>query len=256
MNFNWKFWKKKTKQDFNFWSVYEPLNDSSLDYLWPQPASNYFPEWFKQVPRDVDLPNYENNPFGNKGATIKKCPVFPEFMTQGFIIPMWVDFKIIINPDLSYNYSCPIQDEKMHWDCHPNGQFIDWLPEKEKDKWAVSLKASCPWKIKTPPGWSTYQFPLFYHFNEWTVLPGSIRTDHHYDINQQVLFPKSLIGQEIFIPRGTPFAWYIPYKRTNLKQQKIELNWLDTNASWFASSSKFENGYKIQSKIVDKKNNK
>ena len=36
-----------------------------------------------------------------------------------------------------------------------------------------------------------YQLNPFYHFHDWTVLPGSIRTDFHFELNQQVLVPKS-----------------------------------------------------------------
>ena len=73
---HWKFWQKKPQQDMEFWSVFDPLNDPLLDYLWPQPASNFFPEWFKNVPRNIDKDPSK--------PTIRKCPVFPEFMTTGY----------------------------------------------------------------------------------------------------------------------------------------------------------------------------
>jgi hypothetical protein len=53
---------------------------------------------------------------------------------------------------------------------------------------------------------------MFYHFEkEFSVLPGVIHTDVHHELNQQVLYHGT--GGEVFIPRGTPLAQYIPFKR-------------------------------------------
>jgi hypothetical protein len=53
---------------------------------------------------------------------------------------------------------------------------------------------------------------MFYHFEkDFSVLPGIIHTDIHHEINQQVLYHGE--GREVFIPRGTPLAQYIPFKR-------------------------------------------
>ena len=140
-------------------------------------------------------------------------------------------------------------------DVHPNAQYINFLPEHERERLATTLKFICPWRIKTPPGWSCYQMPLYYHFQDWSVLLGSIRTDTHYEINTQVAFPKSLIGKEILIPRGTPWAWYVPYKRQTLGLEHVEYNETMSEASWYNSISKFYDGY-ITSGKKDKKDTK
>ena len=52
---------------------------------------------------------------------------------------------------------------------------------------------------------------MFYHFNpDFTVLPGTIWTDIHHEINQQMVIHNY---GETFIARGTPLAMYIPIRR-------------------------------------------
>ena len=84
-------------------------------------------------------------------------------------------------------------------------------------------------------------------------LDSSIRTDTHSEINIQVAFPRDIIGKEILIPRGTPFAWYIPYKRESLGLQKIDYDHNMTAANEYGYYSKFRDGYKTHAKIKDKK---
>tara|TARA_B100001094_G_scaffold179502_1_gene173795 strand:+ start:1549 stop:2316 length:768 start_codon:yes stop_codon:yes gene_type:complete len=252
---NWKFWKKQSDK-LEFWTEYPPLSDPSLSYLWPQPASKLFPEWIKDVPKEQPLPEqFRKNIFEKTFPTIKKCPVFAETLVQGVIIPLWQDYKILINEDLSYHWEGRVKHHSLKIDVHPNPQYINFLPQHERDRLATTLKFVCPWHIKTPPGWSCYQMPLYYHFQDWSVLLGSIRTDTHHEINTQVAFPKSLIGKEILIPRGTPWAWYVPYKRQTLGLEHIEYDPIMSQASWYSSISKFYDGYTTSGK-KDRKDTK
>jgi hypothetical protein len=88
--------------------------------------------------------------------------------------------------------------------------------------------------------------PLFYHFNRnFTILPGTIQTDVHHKINQQVLFHTK--KKEIVIERGTPFALYIPYKRETLDFEVImqgKEEEKDLIVSDLHINTKFSGGYK------------
>lgn len=245
---HWKFWQKKPQQDMEFWSVFDPLNDPLLDYLWPQPASNFFPEWFKNVPRNIDKDPSK--------PTIRKCPVFPEFMTTGYVVPMWADFDIHFNDDGSFQYECAYETDQFGWEWHHPDQYLNWLPKNEQSKWGNCLKPHVPWRIKTPMGYSCYCFPMMYHFTDIQPLAGSIRTDHSHEINVPVLFPKHMMNKTIQIKQGEPWLWLIPFKRERLQAshrpydketQRI------TEASRFSSLSKFDNGYKAVGQMIDKK---
>ena len=247
---SWKFWKKKKPSHdlaFEFWSVFDPLNDERLNHLWPQPASQFFPEWFKNVPRNID--NDINKP------TIRKCPIFPEFMTQGYIIPLWCDFNIHIKQDGSWTWESATPGN-YGWEWHHPDQYLNWLPDHEQDKWCLSLKAENPWRVKTPEGWSCYQHSPLYHFNEVQPLSGSIRTDISHEINVPVVFPKHMLGTTVTLKRGDPFVWLIPYRREKLdlvKRDYDEETQRMTAAAHYNTMSKFNNGYKIAGQKSDKK---
>jgi hypothetical protein len=141
------------------------------------------------------------------------CPSFPDYFSQGYIIPMWADTLIKYDKSTGvWSMQCGRSNE-FAWEFHPDSQFIDHATPSflGKDGYTV-LKAISPWRIITKPGWSVMQVPLYYHFeNKFSVMPGIIHTDIHHDINQQVIVHDKDV--EIFIKRGEPFVQYVPFKR-------------------------------------------
>ena len=237
------FFKKNDEVEVEWWSDVDALNDPSLDYLRPQKASKFFPEWFKRVQSSKEVRGSGN---------IKNCPVFPEYLTQGWIIPMWCDSELYFGDD-GWKWNTPT--DAFRWDMHSHDQFLDWLPKEQQEQYGWVWKPHCPWKVKTPKGYSMYQVTPFYHFQKWTILPGSIRTDFHYELNQQVLFPKEFYNKEILIERGTPFGWYIPYKRTKYKETFVpydEERKRMQSASWLNIFTSYRDGYKKRVKMEDK----
>lgn len=186
---------KKRKPLIQFVSTIEGLE--TIQECLPRPTKGYIPDWFKAVP--------------SFGHTVKACPSFPDFFSQGFVVPMWMDSTIEYNSQTNNWVS---DSYAPFWDSHRNDQFLDYVkPYMQGRETQFVFKANCPWRIITPPGYSVLQLPLFYHFNqEFSVLPGIIDTDIHHEINQQVLYHGN--GDPIKIDRGTPFVMYIPFKRT------------------------------------------
>jgi hypothetical protein len=175
----------------------------SIEECRPQPAKSFIPEWFKKIPSNIP-------------DTVRSCPSFPDFFSQGYVLPMWSDFKLKYNKkDNTWGWSG--SGPSFSWSSHANNQLIDYVtPSFSGSDAEFVLKAHCPWRIITPPGWSVLQLPLFYHFNkDWSVMPGVIDTDIHHDINQQVLYHGK--QEMISIDRGDPFALYIPFKREKNK---------------------------------------
>jgi hypothetical protein len=179
----------------------------SIEECLPKPAKKFIPQWFKDIPSQVD-----------DAITVKNCPSFPDYFSQGYVIPMWCDVKIKSDGN---NWSWQTSTDAFSWATHPNTQFLDYTKTSFNGVEAQFVfKAICPWRIITPPGWSVLQLPLFYHFNqEWSVLPGVVDTDIHPTINQQVLYHGN--GKEIRINRGDPFALYIPFKRSDKLKHEI-----------------------------------
>ena len=226
------FWKQKEKPKVHWWSTVE-----GLEKVVPiVPAKEYIPDWWKRVERMV------NSNFDNKG-TVRNCPSFPEYITQGFVVPLWCDLHIEIKHD-GYKWKTP--SSMFTFTSHGDEQFRDWVPKHVKDNTSIVLKPNCPWRVKTPPGWSVWQLPMYYDFNPlFEVLPGIIWSDRHYEINQQMLMKRY---GEFTIKRGTPLAMYVPFERNKYTYDVSGPN--QENAQWSNEShlhvrTKFKGGYKL-----------
>lgn len=173
----------------------------------PKPAKHFIPKWFKDIPTGI-----------TNTATVKQCPSFPDYFSQGYIVPMWTD-SILNYKDSSWEWITP--SSNFSWENHNNPQFIDHVDSSFNGIGGKFVfKTVCPWKVVTPPGWSVLQLPLFYHFNkEWSIMPGIIDTDIYHDINQQVLYHSD--KPSIKIKKGDPFALYVPFKRDNVLELSV-----------------------------------
>jgi hypothetical protein len=177
----------------------------SIEKCLPRPAKHFIPKWFKDIPNE-------------SLRSVKVCPSFPDYFSQGYIVPMWAD-SILECTDEGWKWEAASGSFK--WETHFDDQLIDHKkPSFSGVEGQFVFKAICPWKIITPPGWSVLQLPLFYHFNqEWSVLPGVIDTDIYSEINQQVLYHGN--GEKVVIKCGDPFALYIPFKRSDRLKHKV-----------------------------------
>lgn len=185
-----------------------------LEEARPRPAKHFMPKWFKDVPNTLPM-EMKVNPGSISGpgvSTVKICPSFPDYFSMGYVLPMWCDTKLFFNPETE-EWNWQTSSEEFSWDVHGKNQFVRWANPNLQGKDAPFVfKASCPWRIITPKGWSVLQLPLFYHFNkDYSVLPGIIDTDIHHEINQQVMYHGD--GNGVQIQQGDPFVLYIPFER-------------------------------------------
>jgi len=188
-----------------FISTFEGLE--TIEECLPRPAKHFIPQWFKDIPSNA-----------NGGATVKSCPSFPDYFSQGYIIPMWTDVKMKFQDKFPM---FELSANRFSFDFHGNQQMLNYKKANFNGvEGQFVFKANCPWRIITPPGWSVLQLPLFYHFNqEWSVLPGIIDTDIHSEINQQILYHGN--GKEVTIKCGDPFVLYIPFKRSDKLKHEV-----------------------------------
>ena len=207
------FWKQKEKPKIHWWSVID-----GVDKVTPiLPAKEFVPDWWKRVERFI------NKNHDQKG-TVRNCPSFPEYINQGFVVPLWCDLHLKIEHD-KYEWQSP--DKMFSFSSHGDEQFRDYLPQHMKDNTSIVLKPACPWRVKTPPGWSVWQLPMTYHYNPiFETLPGIIWSDIHHEINQQMLMKQY---GEFVIKRGTPLAMYVPYERNKYTYDVSGPNKQNTN---------------------------
>ena len=202
----------------------------------PKPASQYIPQWYK------DMESYiggEKKPdgHGHSTATIKKCiPVF-ETITSGYIIELPADVYVTIKDDGQYFEWSDMRLVEFH--------IVQQAPEHPMRNKYNYAKWTNPWSIETPAGYSTLFVQPFHRESVFTILPGIVDTDT-YTAPVNFPFVVNDTNFEGLIPKGTPIAQVIPFKRDAWKAELGSKN----NFIKQAEVSK-----KLQSKFFDRYKN-
>lgn len=174
----------------------------------PIPARKAFPSWVSQIPRTD--PIFES-------STVRRCPGIIDYLSSGFVLPMWADTRLQYNPTSGeWRTQSGHHGNLTKWEIHGQEQFLDYVQAQHLGREVkLVFKSLSPWRIITPPGWSVLQLPLQYHFdNPFAIMAGVIDTDIYHEINQQVMYFGD--GEDILIERGTPLVMYVPFKRESL----------------------------------------
>jgi hypothetical protein len=215
---------KKEKAKIEFIARFKNLTD--IEEIRPQPAHKFIPEWWKTSPWDIET-NLSHRP---EGHLVKQCPMFPDFFSSGYILPMWADTIIYFNENSKeWLWKCGSTQSPFKIDIFQNEQFL-----KNQEYKMHGLSASAifqfhnPWQIKTTSKYYIFQLPLFYHFNNnFSVLPGTYDASVALTNKLEVAYFGN--AKEIFIKKGTPLAQYIPYKKEKINYIIRELNQNDIN---------------------------
>ena len=88
----------------------------SVNECLPKPYNNFTPKWWSD--KKIDL----------KTKSIKNCPSFPEFFSEAYVIPMWVDTTFYVDGE---NVTIDTaRNDLFKWEFHPRNQFLDFAPKK------------------------------------------------------------------------------------------------------------------------------
>lgn len=220
-------------------------NTSGTDIEQPEPASKFVPDWYKNMESYISG-NKKPNGNGGTDATIKRCmPVF-DAITAGYIITLPADVYVSIKDGNQF----------FEWSSlglvsfHP----IEQAPEHPARKPHAYPKWVNPWAIKTPKGYSTLFVQPMHRESVFTILPGIVDTDTY---SAPVNFPMVINDPnfEGLIPKGTPIAQVIPFKREGwqmeigsdkeLKEQhsitqKLQTKFFDRYKSMFWSRKEYK----------------
>jgi hypothetical protein len=243
------FLNKKNTPEVSFVTKIKGL--SEVDDCIPKPAQEYIPEWWKNTPTVKSKRIFNGSIPGN----VKSCPSFTDYFTKGYILPMWTDSSLYYDSSTE-QWKWATSNQDFSWENHSNSQYLDYVDHKFLNKNSFFVfKTQIPWNVFTTKGYSLYQLPTFFHFNDdFSVVPGVRDTDLYHEINLQILIHSD--KKEIFIPRGTPLAQYIPFKREktnyNVRQaNKKDLSKINTHD--FNIKSRF---MILETYLKDRKNNK
>jgi len=210
-------------------------NTTGIDIEQPEPASKFIPDWYKNMESYIDG---IKKPTGKGGtpATIKRCmPVF-DAIISGYIITSPADVYVSIKDGEQYfEWSAlglisfhPIEQAPNHPDRKPHA-YPKWVN---------------PWAIKTPKGYSTLFIQPMHRESVFTILPGIVDTDTYI---APVNFPMVINDPnfEGLIPKGTPIAQVIPFKREDWQMEiGSEKDFKEQNTIIQKLNTKFFDKYK------------
>jgi hypothetical protein len=185
-------------------------NISGFDGLeQPQPASKFIPDWYKNMESYMGGEKKPNGE-GRTRATIKRCmPVF-DAINAGYIITSPADVYV------------RIKDGQQFFEWSSLG-LIAFHPIEQAPTHPARNEYAYPkwinhWAIRTPKGYSTMFVQPMHRESIFTILPGIVDTDEYY---APVNFPMVINDPKFegFIPKGTPIAQVIPFKREEWTMQ-------------------------------------
>lgn len=182
---------------------------NSLHLEKPEPASSLLPDWYKNTDSYIGGKKVTDGN-ANTFSTIKRCiPVF-DIISAGYIILSPADVMVSIKNGQQYFEWADFDLIKFHpieqAQLHPSQNGYAY------PKWTN------PWGIKTPKGYSVLINQPFHRESVFTILPGIVDTDTYFP---PINFPFVINDKnfEGLIPKGTPIAQVIPFKRDSWKHE-------------------------------------
>lgn len=206
----------------------------------PVPAIKNLPNWFRDLPPEVNKDSY-----GFNGFTIKKCMPFLDAITCGYILKAHHDVQINFNfdnkefknKDINVSAGTHKPDVFMSL-AYKEGMSYNWgdnyhpttqvggekCPFTKENSNLAFVKLINTWNIVTPPGYSVMYLPVINNKDSrFTPLTGIVDTDDDY--YNQTNFPIIIHKQGKFIiKRGTPIVTVFPFKREDWKMKIKEID--------------------------------
>ena len=192
----------------------------------PQPAKNFIPSWFKDMPVKVPLENSDyKSDLMPYDRTVKACPSMHDVFHSGvvFVSPCDVHLSVIKN-EFTGLYDCtwhtPSKDYSI--ELHKHNQMADHIPGSGIK---AVFKFVYPFSMYAPKGYSVYQMPMVYHYEQmkhWYCPYGIVDVDRHHELNPQIMYISD--KPEMIIKKGTPICYYVPFKREDYKYNIVEWN--------------------------------
>ena len=192
------------------------MHPVGFDGVFPSPVPAYkkIPDYFKAI-----KPQVEDSP---QTSTVKRCVPFLDALSEGFIIPLWSDVRVLAKGgELSVEF--PAQFPLTSLSSHSYEQIPNH-PMASKLYGQLALKFMNPWVIETEAGYSClFTSPLNHMETRFKILDGIVDTDNYYNL---VNFPFLWTGGEgeFFIKKGTPLVQVIPIKREETAVEICEVS--------------------------------
>jgi hypothetical protein len=186
----------------------------------PIPASKKIPDWYKKIPRFINNKKQPDLISNQSTGTIKTCMPVLDAMTTGYLILSENDVFISKNQNntegtyFQWTGGVPIT-------FHSKDQVTGYPMPKSRTVEEGLPKFHCSWIVQTPKNYSCLFVTPLHHDLPFTIFPGVVDTDSYFNpVNFPFLLDPSFEG---LIPKGTPVAQVIPFKRENWKMKTDRL---------------------------------
>lgn len=212
----------------------------------PEKASDFMPQWFKDIPTHED--GYDGNRMSKHvqdgtSLTVRGCNPFLDTLTSGYIFQLAADVEFNWDGDQfvpSWLVDYPIMEGQAEYQTRG-------IPKVDKRIQFV-YKFSSGWKLNTPKGYSTlFTHPLNRHDLPFRTFSGIVETDRY---NVQTDFPFQVIPPKdrspLLIKKGTPICQAIPFKRDDWTSEVKDFSHEEEFANRFNLRSMLDRSYRNQ----------
>lgn len=172
------------------------------------PASHFMPKWMTDMPSTYKADGFIPAP------TMKRCPAVVGMMTQGFMIPLWCDLVIGINP-VERSFRWQFADEETNAKPHNVAQWDAFANPTVYGH----LKIVTPWYIRTKQSIDFLWTNPFYNMDmnaKYKIVPAITEYKHQHATNINMFIDKSTHG-DILIKSSTPMAHVLPMSDKNIE---------------------------------------
>jgi len=175
-----------------------------------RPASEYFPQWWR------DLPKYPKIPDWNTPSTMKGCNGILDLHKNSFVIPLWCELMlkreyVDDRPDIKLMFA----NDSFTSQCHPNFQFTGLL---DHDRWSIH-KLMNPWVIQCQENLRLLSHDCSYHrgvvFGDVVFFPGISDPYMEPELNPFLAVKHDM--PDTVMPAGMPLIYLTPVTDRRVK---------------------------------------
>ncbi|WP_271077184.1 hypothetical protein [Aurantiacibacter sp. MUD61] len=193
------------------------LCDPELEGTLPKPdrAIRFAPDWFKDLPREMDIPDADGKP----GMTVKACLPVTDAFALGYVIPLPYETHIRVpqdqqNMQFGWPHEVAFQPIEFH---HP-GQIGAPAPPFGP---VTPLKFVNPWRIRVPDGYSVlFTTPLSRPDLPFQLFSGFVDCDKFATTINFPFLWRGGVG-DFVLPAGMPMVQLIAIRRDTLIKDHV-----------------------------------
>lgn len=199
-------------------------DQSVFEYSKIDKAANFYPDWWKEIPKNVDFP------------TMKGCAGFLDQYKKSFVIPMWSDFNVKRDEDGTFTWRFP-NEEVSSAAFHDQIQYPNWIHDKSQH-----IKLLSPWWLHCNEDVYFQMLPVQFSKNrlfEWQSITGIVEFKYQHSTNVNLLLNGNQCS-DFSIEFGEPLIFLVPLteRKVVFKYHLVSDEELKRKQSIFANIAK------------------